>query len=135
MEKTFELEAESGRLPSFRIELRELLQGAQCDEKAIGEVVLAVQEALTNIVRHAYGGKTGKIEVTFRDRGDRIEIGLQDFGKKFDPLKFPEPELPPKKPGGLGIYLMKTLMDEVTYSPECKEGNLLQLVKYKKKEK
>ena len=132
MEKAFQLIAEAARLPGFRSELRKLLQEAGVGEKVTGEILVAVQEALTNIVRHSYAGKSGKIDILFKDFPDRIEMTIRDFGEKFDPSKIPPPELPPQKPGGLGLYLIKTLMDKAEYTSPNSEGNLLYLMKYKR---
>ena len=131
MEKTFQLEANSAAVANFRADLRELCQKAQLDDKPLNEVLLAVQEALTNVVRHAYEGKGGQVEVRFKDLGDTIEVSIRDHGKKFDLHSIPKPVLPPKKPGGLGVYLIKTLMDEVICDKTC-EGNLLTLRKSKR---
>jgi serine/threonine-protein kinase RsbW len=131
VEKSFELIAEAGELPSFRTKLRGLLQEAGLSEKVSGEILVAVQEALTNIVRHAYRGKREKIEILVKNEPDRIEILIRDFGIPFEPEKIPEPELPPKRPGGLGLYLMKSLMDKVDYESQGQAGNLLRLMKYK----
>ena len=132
VEKNFELAADAERLASFRMQLGEDLRQAGLDERITGEILVAVQEALTNIIRHAYRGKPGKIDVRFCDYSDRVEISIRDFGSAFDPKKIPAPELPPGKPGGLGLHLIKTLMDRVDYAHQGQGGNLLSLVKYKK---
>ena len=132
MEKKYELRSEAGALAPFRTKLRAWLQKAGLDEKKAGEVILAADEALANICRHAYPDKPGKIFITLQDEKDRIEIQIEDSGKKFDPLQMPDPELPPVKPGGLGIYFMKKLMDQVVYDETHQQGNLLKLVKFKK---
>jgi anti-sigma regulatory factor (Ser/Thr protein kinase) len=132
VKKTFELGGDPRELPLLRKDLRLLLREAGFDDKASGGVVLAVAEVVTNIIRHAYQGGQGKIEVGFLDEPDYIKISIRDFGRKFDPTKASEPELPPTRPGGLGIYLTKRLVDEVKYDPEIPEGNLLHLIKHKK---
>lgn len=131
MIQAFELVSDAKQLAPFRADLRNALAKAGLTEKAIGEVVLAVDEALTNVIRHAYGGKQGKIKVEFKDYPDRVEIAIRDFGTKFDPTQKPMPELPPTKAGGLGIYFIKTLMDKVEYDGACKDGNRLCLTKNK----
>lgn len=131
MEKSFQLTSDSRQLPPFREALRTLLNSAGFGEKETGNIVLAVDEGLTNIIRHAYGGKEGRIEVTFGDYPDRTEITLRDYGVRFDPTKLPAPELPPTRPGGLGVHLMRTLMDRTDYDVTCTDGNRLTLVKLK----
>ncbi|MBI3313103.1 MAG: ATP-binding protein [Candidatus Omnitrophica bacterium] len=132
MEKEFHLTSNSDQLKPFREQLELALHEIGLYEKGAGEVVLAMDEALTNIIRHAYDGKSGKIDIVLRDFQDRIEIEVRNFGKKFDPSKIPPPELPPKKPGGLGLYLIKKLTDKSEYSTPEEGENRLLLTKYKK---
>ena len=134
MKKTFELGGDPRELPLLRKDLRVLLHEAGFDDQASGGVVLAVDEVVTNIIRHAYQGRKGKIEVGFLDGPDYIKISIRDSGQKFDPTKASDPELPPTRPGGLGIYLTKRLVDEVEYDSQVLEGNLLHLIKHKKKQ-
>ena len=94
---------------------------------------MAVDEALTNVIRHAYQGKPGKMTVFVKVTGDKIEITLEDLGKKFDPTRVPSPELPRHKPGGLGIHFIRTIMDQMIYDDQYSEGNRLRLIKHKSK--
>jgi len=103
------------------------------EKKATEEVLLAVDEALTNVIRHAYQGKPGKMTVSVKVTGDRIEIVIEDLGKKFDPTQVPSPELPRHKPGGLGVHFIRTIMDQMVYDHEYLEGNRLRLIKHKSK--
>ncbi len=130
-EKIFELVSDARQLAPFRSNLRTQLFKSGFSEKPIAEIVLAVDEVVVNIIRHSYAGKEGKIIIHYRDFSNRIEIAIRDHGKKFDPMKLPPPELPPKKPGGLGIYFVKTLMDKVEYDPSLPDGNQLTLTKFK----
>ena len=133
MEKRFELIASSEVLSSFRKELRQILSQAGWEKKTTEEILLAVDEALTNIIRHAYQGKPGKMIVSVRATDDKIEILLEDQGKKFDPTQVPSPELPRHKPGGLGIHFIRTIMDQMIYDDQGPAGNRLRLIKHKKK--
>ncbi len=106
------------------------------NDKEIYHVQLATDEAASNVIEHAYEGKPlGKFEVGCDFRGERLIITLLDHGKTFDPSKVEEPDLTAdlseRKIGGLGIYLMRKLMDEVRYE-KTKTGNLLTLVKRKR---
>jgi len=94
---------------------------------------LAVDEALTNIIRHAYQGKPGKMTVSVAATEDKVEIVLEDFGQKFDPTQVPPPELPRHKPGGLGVHFIRTIMDQMIYDDQGLAGNRLRLIKHKKK--
>lgn len=133
MEKRFELNASSEVLSPFRKELRQILSQAGWEKKTADEILLAVDETLTNIIRHAYQGKSGKMTVGVDVSGDKIEIVLEDQGKKFDPTQVPPPELPRRRPGGLGVHFIRTIMDQVIYEGDKLEGNRLRLIKHKVK--
>lgn len=80
-------------------------------------ITLAVGEAVGNIIKHSYGGRTDQSFVLRCRAEDRaLEVSLRDNGEPFDPDQ--APALPPDelRPGGRGLYLMRTLMDEVEYS-------------------
>jgi anti-sigma regulatory factor (Ser/Thr protein kinase) len=93
----------------------------------------AVDEASTNVVKHAYGGKGGFFQISCGLRGTDIIVTVKDRGNKFDPNSVPLPEvvsqLEDRKVGGLGIYVMKKMMDQVNYSYSEGEGNRLELIK------
>ena len=103
--------------------------------KAIFEVQLAVDEAITNIIEHAYSGKkTGEITVNCRMDNSKKEftIKLKDKGKPFDPKNVLAPDtnaaLDERKVGGLGIFFIKTLMQNIKYD-FSEKGNELTLTK------
>ncbi len=131
MDKVFRLTAGGEHFSHFRPELRHLLEQSGLNDKQTADVLLAVQEVLTNIFRHGYQGKPGQINVSFRNEPDLILLTVQDFGEKFDLTRVPNPKLPPVDPGGLGIYFVKTVMDKVEYDDTSEEGNLLRLIKLK----
>ena len=133
MEKRFELNASSEVLSPFRKELRQILSQAGWEKKTTEEILLAVDEALTNIIRHAYQGKPGKMTISVAATDDKFEIVLEDQGQKFDPTQVPPPELPRHKPGGLGVHFIRTIMDQMIYDDHGLAGNRLRLIKHKKK--
>ena len=130
LEKKFKLHGKSEELAAVRSDLKELLLDWGLADKWIEDFILAVQETLTNVIRHAYENKGGTIEVILRNDSDRVEVVVEDQGKSFDSSKVKEPELPPRKPGGMGLYLIKRLMDEVQYKSSGNK-NEWRLVKYK----
>jgi anti-sigma regulatory factor (Ser/Thr protein kinase) len=113
----------------------EVLHFPEVDRRAI---VRSVDEALANVVRHAYGGRPGlPIEMRCRRwsgksiEGDRpgIEIVLQDQGIAVDPAKLKGRPLNEIRPGGLGLHFIRQSMDVVEFSR--KNGkNQLRMVKY-----
>ena len=101
------------------------------DNHKIFDVQLAVDEACTNIIEYGYANEVGTIDIACQRKGDEIIVVIKDRGKPFDPTSVQPPDLnaslEERKTGGLGIYFMKTLMDEVRY--EFKEGkNVLTMV-------
>ena len=133
MEKKFELVTSSEVLSPFRKELRHILAQTGWKKKNAEEILLAADEALTNVIRHAYQGLVGKMTVSVNASEECIEIVVEDQGKKFDPTQVPPPELPRHKPGGLGVHFIRTIMDEMIYEGQNVEGNRLRLIKHKAK--
>ncbi len=82
-------------------------------------IQMAVDEAVTNIIEHAYEGGEGPIEVIVERHGDDFVVTLRDHGKTFDPTSINEPDvnasLEDRDIGGLGLYFMRRLMDEVEF--------------------
>ena len=106
------------------------------DEDDIGKIELACDEACTNIIKHAYAQKNGNqtLDVLIKVEFDKFILVVTDHGKGFDPQKIKTPHmeqyLAEFKVGGLGIYLMKTLMDEVDYNIQPGVQNQVRMVKY-----
>ena len=103
-------------------------------EKEIYSIQLAADEASTNIIEHAYAGVgDGKIEIDCSATEDELKIVMRDKGTPFNPSRVPEPNvkanLSERKIGGLGMYLMRQLMDEVIYEPSSETGNTLTMIK------
>jgi len=102
-------------------------------EKKISQIQLAAEEVLVNVINYAYPDKRGDIEITLNTRdGVVLEVVVVDWGFAFNPLELPEPdlcaELEDRKIGGLGIYLLRKLMDEVSYKRE-NDRNILAFVR------
>jgi len=120
--------------------------GQAADDSGLGpdaqyQVQLAVDEAFSNIVEHAYGGESDEeIEVTCILADDGLTIKLRDCGVVFNPKDVPDPdleaELHERQIGGLGLYFIRQLMDEVEFTfdkdvPGQHGCNLLKMVKFK----
>lgn len=130
-----ELEVES-RLESLPV-IADFLAGALerlgADQAIARRVQLVVDEACTNIIKHAYSGGAGPIKLALELAGSDLIISIQDRGRPFDPARVPPPDLTSdvedRRPGGLGVYFMKKLMDEVHYAFDESGGNILTLRK------
>ena len=119
-----------------RMAVRQVALSIGLREEDIEGIVLAVVEALTNVIRHSYGGPCDKPIVLKLSRIDcheegkaAIEILIRDFGEKVDPKSIKGRDLEEVKPGGVGVHIMKTVMDEVEYTPNEDCGMQLRMVK------
>jgi serine/threonine-protein kinase RsbW len=105
---------------------------AGADPRAVPDVVQAVDECVANTILHGYRGGPGTVEVEVDSSGDALVVRLRDHAPAFDPTKLPSPDitlpLEQRPLGGLGVFLTRELMDEVTYR-QTSEGNELTLVK------
>ncbi|MFW6180932.1 MAG: ATP-binding protein, partial [Spirochaetota bacterium] len=88
--------------------------------KQVSEVKLAVDEACSNVIRHAYGGRGGDVTIEMTKRESSVEIRVIDKGVEFDWDSVLEPDLyryvETRRKGGLGIWLIKKLIDQVQYN-------------------
>ncbi len=105
------------------------------DEDDVNKIVLAVDEACTNIIKHAYDyGKNHTIKLSILTKKTVFEITITDQGRPFDPSSVPQPNMKEYlshfKRGGLGMYLMKTVMDKVEYDFKPGPVNRVRLTKY-----
>lgn len=98
----------------------------------IDMLVLAVEEAMTNVINYAYGDREGEIILTAERQGNALVFEIKDQGKAFDPTQVEEPNvsLPAaeREPGGLGLFIIRKLMDGVHYRRE-QDTNVLTLTK------
>jgi len=104
------------------------------DESATFAIKLALEEAMTNAVRHGNRSDPSKrIHVRYTVNFERIEILVRDEGPGFVPDQVPDPTLPENidRPNGRGIMLMRAYLDEVEY---CEGGRAVRLVKLKRSE-
>lgn len=109
------------------------------DESETYQVALAVDEACSNVIEHGCQGRCDEeIEITCSDENDCLTILIRDHGSPFDPGSAPTPDLSKdinqRQVGGLGIFLMRRLMDDIHYERLGEAGNVLTLVKRRKQE-
>ena len=104
-------------------------------ETVADRLALAVDEATTNVMEHAYGGdRNREIEMRFEDRGADFRVEIVDTGRMVDPRAVPQVDLEKyaheRRTGGLGVHLMEKIMDSVTYRRSGRR-NVCALVKHK----
>ena len=130
---TLTVSASTANLPAVNDFIEGFLSDADASPKALNQLLIAVEEVFVNVAHYAYPPDEGKVEIELRyDKDKKLVLTFSDSGVPYDPLKAKEPDvtLPAdeREEGGLGIYMTKRLVDEVTY--EHKDGrNVLTLVK------
>jgi anti-sigma regulatory factor (Ser/Thr protein kinase) len=125
--------ADLERVAELRATVREMGAGCQAPPDCIGDLVQAVDEAATNVIRYGYRGAPGSIDMTAEVVGDDIVITLADAAPPFDPTTAEGPDLtiPPHKriPGGMGIHLMRLATDSMEHRVRPGGGNILTLTR------
>jgi sigma-B regulation protein RsbU (phosphoserine phosphatase) len=123
--------AQAAELKGVRDAVREAAKGCGYSEKSAADVVLAIDEACQNIIRHAYGGESDDvIELEIEHRGDDLVFSLIDHAPAIDPNQVQPRDLDDIRPGGLGTHFIRRVMDEVKFSkPTSGRGNLLKMVR------
>ena len=115
--------------------VEEACDGANVDPAARFDLQMAVDEACCNVFEHAYDGSAGEIDLRFETRGRDVVITLHDHGRAFNPEVIPPPDttspLEERPVGGLGLHLMRKLMDKVFFAFSPERGNTLVMEKHK----
>ena len=120
-----------------RTAIHEAITIAGLPEEEADGVALALDEALANVIRHGYGGSCTKpiiVQVQKLLKKDRMVSGLEltvrDFGKQIDPTNIKSRDLNDIRPGGLGVHIIRSVMDEVEYSCPADGGMQLRMTKH-----
>jgi serine/threonine-protein kinase RsbW len=116
-----ELPSKTKHLHAMRLLTQTLAQSMGFGTNDSEKTALAVEEALSNVIEHAYHGEEGrKMRVIYEMDGDKFTVRILHNGDQIDSASFSMDDLThfhhQKKKGGLGILLMKKCMDEVTYT-------------------
>jgi serine/threonine-protein kinase RsbW len=132
-----ELPSDPGMLCVVRGAIERLTEAFGFSEPEVRSVTRAVDEALTNIMRHSYGGALDRrIEVSClrvakkrAAKAEGFEVRLVDYGPRIDPEKLRGRRLDEIKPGGLGLHFIRQSMDIVEFKRD-RGANVLRLVKF-----
>jgi serine/threonine-protein kinase RsbW len=126
-------EADSENLSHIRRFVQEKATALGADTEAVGDLLIAANEAAANIVAHGYQGRSGVIDVEVTQKGDYLEVLLRDQAQPFDPTTIPPPDttvpLEQRPYGGMGMHLIRELLDNVTYRFTPQGENELVLTK------
>lgn len=133
MATSIKIKSDSRNLKEIRSFIRKVAEEYGFEKAKIDEIVLAVDEACTNIIRHSYkGDPTKNIIITIEQEKNKLIITLRDFGEKPNLDKIYTPPSEKLRKGGFGVIFIKEMMDEVTYDISPEKGTILRLVKYKR---
>src|SRR4051812_11940737 len=109
------------------------VRAAGLGDDPVGEIELALTEALANVIEHSYAGAADReilVEVAVSD--DALAVQVRDWGDAFEPGGYAPRDLDDPGEGGYGVFLMDQLMDDVTREPQPDGGTLLTLTKSRK---
>ncbi len=132
-------------LPRIRVIVGDLARKVGFDEDEATKIEMAVDEACSNIVKHAYSPDKEwcwqhldpELRLEIRTEGGRLVVEINDHGQRFDFSSYRhvdiEDRLREMKHSGYGIFIMRNFMDEVQYTSNDQTGNTLRMVKYLKK--
>lgn len=130
--KKLAIAAELSEIDNVRQFLKDSLRGLKISEENYFKMELAIVEICVNVIRYGYPEGQGKMDISIRNAEGRITIEIRDSGTRFDPGSVPKPDIDEViaagRKGGLGIYLVRQIMDEFDYRWENGE-NILTLVK------
>ena len=127
--------SDAGRLAEVRAFVRTAVADFGGSKRASDDLVQAVDEATCNVMEHGYAGKPGEIEIETALRDRNIEIRILDRAPFFDPTAGPDvstatPPIPHRPGGmGMGVHLLRTMVDAVHHSARADGGNELTLVR------
>ncbi len=120
------------RLKLLRCVLRDVADIVGLNEEDTDAVVLAVNEACMNIIQHAYAMRPdGQIELSVFQEPDALVFRFRDYAERVDPDKVKSRDLNDVRPGGLGVHLINSLMDESCFMESPADGgNLFEMKKF-----
>ncbi|MBC8287749.1 MAG: ATP-binding protein [Nitrospinae bacterium] len=110
--------------------LQELLDSSDVPDDTARRLILCVDEACANVIKHSYEGSCDEpIEATFTIAGDDFKVQIRDYGKQCDLSQIKPRDLEDIKPGGLGTHFINEIMDDVSYCTNRTKGTLLTMIK------
>jgi serine/threonine-protein kinase RsbW len=125
--------ADVERLAEVRAAVRQVARACEAPPDCLDDLVQAVDEAATNIIVHGYRNEPGTIDLTAELVGDDIVVTLEDRAPTFDPTTVSAPDLtvPPqhRRPGGMGVHLIRLATDSLEHAPRPGGGNILTLTR------
>jgi len=125
------IEAQIAEISRLNTWVEETLAAEGVGPTPIFNATLAIEEAVTNVISHAFTGiaPPHRIALSLTADPDRLRVEIRDNGRAFDPAAARPPDLTSpleeREPGGLGIHLIRRMMDSVEYTREAGENRLV----------
>ena len=130
----YQFEANLDLVDEMMLPIISSLEEIDVDHKKVYQINLALEEILVNIARYAYAPDKGLIDISYEisDNPKQLKVIIKDKGKAFNPLEKEEPDLEAsvqdRKIGGLGIYIVKNIVDDIKYQ-RINNENILEFIK------
>lgn len=122
--------SEPGSLRLVRAVVHSAMQMLEADAEVTECVVLAVNEACANVIRHAYGTGGGELVLQILNNQDEVKFRLLDYAPPVDRSRVCPPAPGALRPGGLGIHLIRQIMDQAEFvDPPPGFGNAFEMTK------
>ena len=133
--ETLKIHSKTDQLVAVRNFVSQAASASGFNDEDVSKIALAVDEACTNVIKHAYQyDPKRQIIITIIENDSNFEISIVDNGKQFNPNRLKQPDmkeyLSSYRRGGLGVHLMKRLMDKVEYTIEPGKQNRVRLIKH-----
>ena len=133
MGKSLRVTADLPDIPTITNFVTECALTLGSDPDAVGEIIVALHEALSNAIIHGYERQAGIIEIEVRRQGDNLAVYVRDEAPLFNPTAVPSPDislpLDQRAYGGMGVHMMRNFTDELYYQVTNSNQNELVLVK------
>jgi anti-sigma regulatory factor (Ser/Thr protein kinase) len=121
--------SDPANIAAVRHAVEELATEIGLDEREVGDVGLCVNEALANVIRHAYGGAADRpVDVRAWCEDGALAVTIRDWGNGVNPESLPPKPYDPCEPGGLGLICLKRMMTTASFVPQP-DGMLLVMTK------
>jgi anti-sigma regulatory factor (Ser/Thr protein kinase) len=130
---TMRLSADFSDLAAIREFVAQTGHDLGLDEDLIPDLQLAVDEICANVIEHGYNGQCGEIEITIEPIPNGVRTQVRDWGVAFEPQQVPTPNvtspLEQRPLGGLGLFLVRQMMDDLRFEFDAQNGNTVTMVK------
>jgi anti-sigma regulatory factor (Ser/Thr protein kinase) len=132
---TIRFTSDTCEVANVRAAVEAAARDAGFSEMDVSGIVLAIDEAICNVIRHGYEGRSGQpielvIEYVCREQRGGLQFTLRDNARQVDPSSIVGRDLEDIRPGGLGTHIIRAVMDEVEYTSRQPQGMELRLLKW-----